>query len=146
MARSLWQPKVTHARFAVGAFSSQQMLTLGNILADSVRARVGIGLNVNDSPAKPLKPGYARQKTIKGRLPQRDWTMTGRTLAALRCVSANENVAIVGFNNPVAGRIAHWNNLKERAFGVSPRDRQALVAAVKATIREARIVRVVRAA
>lgn len=146
MARKQFQPKVSHARFVVGAFSSQQMLTLGNILADSNRNRIGNGLNAQDVPARPLGPVYAKAKATKGRNPQRDWTMSGRTLAALRCLSANENVAVVGFNNPIANRIAHWNNLKERAFGVSPRDRQTIVAAVKATVHEARVVSVVKVA
>lgn len=122
------------------------MLTLGNVLADSNRARIGQGINAADMPAKALKPGYAQAKAKKGRNPVRDWNMTGRTLAALQCLAANENRALIGFKNPIAARIAHWNNLKERSFGVSPQDRKTIVAAVNATAREARIVRVVRVA
>ena len=55
MARSSWQPKISHARFVVGAFTSDQMYTLGGILADANRIRIGRGLNVADLPAKPLK-------------------------------------------------------------------------------------------
>lgn len=143
MARSAWQPKVSHARFAVGVFTSDQMLTLGNILADKVRTRIRQGLNVADLPSKPLKEKYARFKQIKGRNPERDWTMSGNTLRALQCLAANENRAVVGFNNPVAGRIAHWNNLKERAFGMSPRDSEVITEAVRAVARQSRVVRVV---
>jgi hypothetical protein len=50
----------------------------------------------------------------------------------------------VGFNNPVAGRIAHWNNLKERAFGVSPHDNDVIVGAVRETAQQVRVVRVVK--
>ena len=43
-------------------------------------------------------------------------------------------------------RIAHWNNLRERAFGVSGRDRQTLVAAVYATARQVHFITVRQAA
>jgi hypothetical protein len=143
VARSAWQPKVSHARFVVGAFSSDQMLTLGNILADKVGTRIRQGINASDLPSKPLKDKYAKFKQQKGRNPERDWTMSGNTLRALRCLTADENRATVGFNNPVANRIAHWNNLKERAFAVSPRDHEILVQAVNAVAKQARFVRVV---
>lgn len=146
MARNTWEPKVTHARFVVGAFSSDQMLTLGNILAGSMRDRISRGLNVYDLPAKALNAAYAKGKAAKGRNPVRDWTMSGNTLRALQCIAANENRALISFNNPIAGRIAHWNNIKERAFGVSPRDEATIVAAVIETAKQARIVRVVKAA
>jgi hypothetical protein len=142
----MWQPKVTHARFVVGALSSDQMLSLGNILADTIRDRIGSGLNGADVPGRPLAAKYAEKKARMGKEPIRNWTLTGKTLRSLRCLAANENRALVGFNNPIAGRIAHWNNLKERAFAVSPRNRQVLVAAVSATLRVARVVTVRRAA
>jgi len=48
--------------------------------------------------------------------------------------------------DPNADRVAHVNNLREKQFGVSPKDRQALNAAVLAVLRKTRMVRVVRAA
>jgi hypothetical protein len=166
MATKLWQPQITHARFVVGAFSSEQMATLGNILSDAIKARIQSAMNVYDLPAKPLSDkvkvrrgrdfadysevnfnaprGYATQKRKKGRNPVRDWTNSGRTMQALRMLAASENRAVIGFNNPVAGRIAHWNNLKERAFGVSPSNRQVLMAAMRATMRQSKVVTVSR--
>lgn len=146
MARKSWEPKITRARFVAGPFSSEQMATLGTILADSVRTRILLGLNGNDMPAKPLKESYSRMKIRGNRAPIRDWNLSGRTLLALRMLAANENRAQVGFNNPVANRIAHWNNLRERAFTVSPKDRQTIVAAVRATTKESRVVTVRRIA
>ena len=146
MARRGFQTKVSHARFVVGAFSSDQMNTLAGILRDSMRGRIQQGLNVNDQPGKPLKPKYAKTKGAKGKNPVRDWTMSGNTLRAMAVLSANENRAVIGFNNPIAARVARFNNLRERAFGVSPLDRQVLVAAVNALARQTKIVSVGKAA
>jgi len=107
---------------------------------------------VNDAPAKALKPGrngrrgYADYKRARGLQPIRDWFWTGRTMRSLKVKSASENRAVIGFVDPNADRIAHVNNLREKQFGVSPTDRQALNAAVLAAIRQVPVVRIVRAA
>jgi poly-gamma-glutamate capsule biosynthesis protein CapA/YwtB (metallophosphatase superfamily) len=54
--------------------------------------------------------------------------------------SANENRVVIGFSDPETDGIAHVNNLRERAFGVSPEDRKALTEIVLATLRTKRIV------
>ena len=131
MARK-FQPKLSHARYVVGAFSTDQMATLAGILRDSMRVRIQGGMNVNDQPAKALKPGYAKFKQRKGGLPMRDWTMSGQTLRCMAVLSANENRAVIGFNNPIAARVAHFNQMRERQFGVASSDRQILVSAVNA--------------
>jgi hypothetical protein len=146
MPRSGFHTKVSHARFVVGPFSSDQMNTLAGILRDSMRGRIQLGLNCNDQPSKTLNPKYAKGKQAKGKQPIRDWTMSGNTVRAMAVLSANENRAVIGFNNPIAARIARFNNLRERAFGVSPHDRQILVAAVNATARQSKIVTVRKAA
>ncbi len=79
-------------------------------------------------------------------MPIRDWVWTGRTMRSLKVKSANENQAVVGFVDPTADRVAHVNNLREKQFGVSPKDRQMLNAAVLAVLRQARAIRVRRAA
>jgi poly-gamma-glutamate capsule biosynthesis protein CapA/YwtB (metallophosphatase superfamily) len=93
-----------------------------------------------------LKPGYEKQKTRRGLAPVRDWTWRGRTLRSLSVKSANENHVVIGFSDPEADGIAHVNNLRERAFGVSPGDRNALTEIVLATLRSKRIVRFQRVA
>jgi hypothetical protein len=60
--------------------------------------------------------------------------------------SASENRVVVGFVDPNADRIGNVNNLRERQFGVSSRDRFALNAMVLAVLRQVRVVRVARAA
>jgi hypothetical protein len=144
--------KITRARFVLGPFTSEDMLSIANTLRDSIAGRIGKGLNVNDAPAKELKPGrpgrrgYPDYKKARGLQPIRDWFWTGRTMRSLKVRSANENQAVIGFVDPNADRIAHVNNLREKQFGVSPNDRSALNAAVLAVLRQARVIRVRRAA
>jgi hypothetical protein len=144
--------KVTRARFMLGPFSSEDMLSVANTLRDSIAGRIGEGLNVNDAPAKALKPGrngrrgYPDYKRARGLQPIRDWFWTGRTMRSLKVKSASENRAVIGFVDPNADRIAHVNNLRNRQFGVSPKDRAALAAAVLAVLRKAPVVRAARAA
>ena len=45
-----------------------------------------------------------------------------------------------------ADAVAHVNNLREKAFGVSPKDREALNAVVRAVLRTARVISVRKAA
>ena len=124
------------------------MLTIGNVVVESIKDRLHKGLNINDQPAKPLKPGrngkrgYPDYKAARGLQPFRDWFWTGRTLRSLKVKSASENRCVIGFVDPNADRIAHVNNLRERAFGVSPKDRQAMVAIIKAVLRKARVIQV----
>src|ERR1019366_3702087 len=130
MARKAFSTAISHARFVVGPFSSDAMATLAGILRDSMRERIGKAMNANDQVSKSLSPSYAKRKVTKGKNPVRDWNMSGNTLRSMAVLTANENRAVIGFNNPIAGRIAHFNQLRERAFSVSPMDRRTLVAAV----------------
>jgi integrase len=97
-------------------------------------------------PGRNGKRGYPDYKAARGLQPFRDWFWTGRTIRSLKVKSASENRCVIGFIDPNADRIAHVNNLRERAFGISPRDRQAMVAVIRAVLRTARVVRVARAA
>jgi hypothetical protein len=147
-----FQAKITRARFVLGPFTSEDMLDIGNVVVESIKDRLHKGLNINDLPAKPLKPGrngkrgYPDYKAARGLQPFRDWSWTGRTLRSLKVKSASENRCIIGFIDPHADRVAHVNNLRERAFGVSPKDRQAMVAVIKAVLRKSRVIQVRRAA
>ena len=147
-----FQTKITRARFVLGPFAAEDMQTIGGVLVDSISTRIRKAFNVNDAPAKPLKPGrsgrrgYPDYKAARGLMPIRDWVWTGRTMRSLKVKSANENAATIGFVDPNADRIAHVNNLRERQFGISPKDRSALNAAVLAVLRQARVIRIKRAA
>ena len=147
-----FQTKITRARFVLGPFTSEDMLEIGSVVVESIKDRLHKGLNINDQPAKPLKPGrngkrgYPDYKAARGLQPFRDWFWTGRTLRSLKVKSASENRCVIGFVDPNADRIAHVNNIRERAFGVSPKDRQAMVAVIKAVLRKARVIQVRKAA
>lgn len=136
----------------VGPFSPEQMLGIGQVLADSILARIRHGVTVDDAPARPLKPGkpgrrgYPDYKIARGLQPIRDWTWRGRTLRSLKVKSVNENRAVIGFVDPQSDAIAHINNLRERQFGVSPADSRAVIAAVRETSRQHRVVRTIQVA
>ncbi len=147
-----FQTKITRARWVLGPFTAEDMQTIGNVLVDSISARIRKAVNVNDAAARPLKPGrnghrgYPEYKAARGLQPFRDWFWTGRTMRSLKVKSASENRVVIGFVDPNADRIAHVNNLRERQFGVSPRDRLALNAIVLAVLKQERVVRVAKAA
>ena len=133
-------------------FTAEDMHTIGGVLVDSISARIRKAVNADDDPAKVLKPGrngrggYPDYRAARGLQATRDWVWTGRTMRSLKVKSASENRVAIGFVDPTADRIAHVNNLRERQFGVSPKDRLALNAIVLAVLRRARVVRVKRAA
>jgi len=147
-----FQAKITRARFVLGPFSAEQMQTIGNVMRDTIAERIQSGINCNDGRAKPLKPGrngkrgYPDYKIARGIPGIRNWIWTGRTMRSLKVKAVSENRVTIGFVDPQADAIAHYNNRREKQFGVSPKDRMALGKIVMAVLRQARIVRVKRAA
>lgn len=159
-----FQTKITRARFVLGRFSSEQMQAIGQVGADSIIDRIRSGKNANDAPSKPLSMKYREKKYPNGRIrfgadqgyraykvkrglpPVRDWKLTGWTLGSLKVKSASENRVVVGFINSRADTVAHINNQRERAFGLSPNDNRGLRSAVAATAKQVRVVRTVKVA
>ena len=148
-----FQTKITRARFVVGPFSSEAMATIGQVVVDdAILPRIRRAVNVEDAPARALKPGrpgrrgYPDYKRARGLQPVRDWTWTGHTLRALKVKSANENRVVIGFIDPRSDAIAHANNRRERMFGLSPSDMHVVESVVAAMAREQHVVRVMRAA
>lgn len=113
------KPKITRARFVISALSSGQMVRLGSIAAASIKDRLSRGENVSDAPAKPLTVGYARRKSKRAPPALRNWKFTGRTLRSMQVLSANENRARIGFSDPIANMRAVVQNRRERQFGLS---------------------------
>jgi hypothetical protein len=141
-----FQTKISKARFVLGPFSAEQMQRIGQAGLDSIAARIHRGENCDDSAAKPLKPGrvtsrgnqapgYPDYKMRRGLQPIRDWMWTGRTMRSLKVKRADENRATIGFIDLRSDTIAHINNRREKQFGVSPKDRAAVNAAVLAELR-----------
>ena len=137
-----FQTKISRARFVLGPFTAEQMQSIGNVMLDTISSRIRRGMNCNDAPAKPLKPGrgghrgYPDYKSGRGLQPIRDWFWRGRTMRSLAVKSVSENRAVIGFTDPQADRIAHFNNRREKQFGVSPKDRSVLGQVVRAVFRQ----------
>ncbi len=137
MARSTFKTQITRARFVVSPFTAEQMVEIGQLCVDSIKARLARAENVYDQPAAPLKErrpgrGYKSYKSRKAPPAVRNWKLTGRTLRAMRVLRAKENRAVIGFSDPVAAMRAAINNRRERQFGVSPANWRDILAAVKA--------------
>ncbi len=137
-----FQTVIKHARFIYSPYTATEMQGFAQVLADSIRTRIQSGQNIYDQAAGPLKPGlpgrrgYPDYKIARGLQPIRDWTWTGHTLRCLKVLTANENRAAIGFldealprRSQTASQIAFYNNRRERQWGVSPRDREAVLAA-----------------
>ena len=138
-----FQTVVRRARFVYSPYTTTEMQGFAQVLADSIRARIQSGQNIFDQGAAPLKPGrpgrrgYPDYKTARGLQPIRDWTWSGHTLRCLKVLTVNENRAAIGFlderlpgRSQTASQIAFYNNRRERQWGVSSRDRQAVLAAM----------------
>ena len=143
MAR--FQTVIKSARFVYSTYTATEMQGFAQVLADSIRARIQSGQNIYDQAATPLRPGqsgrrgYPDYKSARGLKPVRDWTWSGHTLRCLKVLTANENRAAIGFldealpgRRQTASQIAAFNNRREAQWGVSPRDRQAVLAAFQA--------------
>src|ERR1039457_4186895 len=141
MAR--FQTIIRSARFVYSPYTATEMQGFAQVLADSIRARIQGGQNTYAQAAAPLKPGqsgrrgYPDYKTARGLQPIRDWTWSGHTLRCLKVLTVNENRAAIGFlderlpgRSQSASQISCYNNQRERQWGVSPGDRQALLAAM----------------
>jgi hypothetical protein len=141
--RQRFQTVVRRARFVYSPYTADEMQGFGQLLADTIRARIQSGQNIYDQAAAPLKPGkpgrrgYPDNKSARGLQPIRDWTWSGHTMRCLKVLTVNENRAVLGFldeampgRGQTASQIAFWNNQRERMWGVSPRDRAAVVAAI----------------
>ena len=140
MAR--FQTVIKRARFVYSPYTANEMQGFAQVLADSIRVRIQSGRNIYDQAAAPLKPGrsgrrgYPEYKAARGLSPIRDWTWSGHTLRCLKVLTANENRAAIGFldealpgRRMTASQIAFFNNRREAQWGVSPRDRQVVLAA-----------------
>jgi hypothetical protein len=134
---------IRRARFVYSPYTAYEMQGFAQVLADSIRARIHSGRNIYDQAAAPLKPGprggrgYPDFKVAHGLQGIRDWTWTGHTLRCLKVLTANENRAVIGFldealpgRSQTASQITFWNNQRERQWGVSPNDRQTVLAAM----------------
>jgi hypothetical protein len=134
------------ARFVVTQFPAERMRVIAENVRASIMDRIAQGLDVNDQPAAPLSTSYAKFKARKGLAPIRDWKLTGQTLGHLKVLTAEPNRAKIGFLpgvrwGSVRGKaekrrlsiqeVVGFLQRKHRQFGLSPRDREAFINAIR---------------
>lgn len=117
---------IKKSRFVVSGFDIARMQSIGTAMTEAIVRRIQSGTNVNDQPALPLRPKYARLKERKTGKQVRDWTLTGRTMRSLKLLTVSATKAVIGFTDPVANQRAALNNRIDRAFGISPNERDLL--------------------
>jgi hypothetical protein len=154
---AFFETKIRHATLTFSPFSSESMMTIGQVVLDHIRERIQSVQDVTDSRAKPLKETYAEEKR-KGRyvamggarkytgLPYRDWTLRGRTLQSCKVKSASEDRVTIGPTLAETTMIILVRNRLDHMWGMSPSDYEALYAAVRQTLLRVKAVRLVKAA
>ena len=135
------------ARFVYRPISAEQMAVIGNLVVADVVSRIRKARNVEDAPAKPLKPGrngkrgYPDWKAAHGLQPVRDLFWRGLTLRSIRVISAMSNEVRIGFDNPQAAGIAYINQSREPMFWFSPTNLTHIHDLVKQTVLTTELVR-----
>jgi hypothetical protein len=110
------------ALFEVPGFSTEQMRGFGVAIIDTMKERLATGVNVLDSPAKPLSKGYAKLKQRRGAAPIRNLRLSGRTIAAMSVLNASSNSVTVGFADAEAFKRALFSQDIDPMFGLSPKN------------------------
>lgn len=138
---SRFQTKIIKRRVRIDVVGVQPdaIIRIGNALTGSIIERLLRAEDVHDAPAPPLKArivngkdtGYAGRKARKAPPAIRNWRFTGRTHRSMKVLRAEINKGVIGFTDAVTNRRAYLNNRRWRQFGVSPRDREALVNAIR---------------
>lgn len=140
MSSRLFQTKIVHHELTLSPFSSEQMADIGTVVLRSITDRIREAKDVTDSPAKPLVERYARRKIQRGRAPVRDWLWRGLTLGSLKVKRASQDMVTIGPVNTQAEMIVATQNARQKQWGFSPKDNEAMRAVVLATLRQPRVV------
>jgi hypothetical protein len=150
---AFFEMRVQEIKVTLSPFTSSEMATIGQIVLDHIRSRIQSVTDVTDSRARPLTDNYAEQKRV-GRLvalggprkytglPYRDWTLRGRTLGSLKVKYASQERVTIGPTSEESNKIIVARNRKDKMWGMSPSDGEALHAAIMATLRQSPVVRV----
>ncbi len=74
-------------------FRQRDMYEIGNAGLEAVKARLAAALGPNDSPAKPLRVSYARQKSKRHLGNRRNLRFTGKMLDNLKIRTVSDKMA-----------------------------------------------------
>ena len=113
------------------AFSEEQMRVLGETDVSAQLSRIHEARNVDDEPAKPLTPIWAKVKAKKGLPPVRDLHYSGAMLSSLGVKEAEQNVAVVSVSEAEKPKLAA-NQRIDRMFGLAHSDREEVVKEARA--------------
>lgn len=80
------------------------------------------GLDAQDRPVKPLAEKYKRRKQRLGKRPVRDMRLTGNMMGALATTELSDREFAVGFRGATPKKKAHFRQLFDGFFGISPGD------------------------
>lgn len=151
----IFEARIQTIKFTFSPLSSVSMMTIGQVVRDHIVWRIKQHQDVNDSQARPLTERYKQEK-LRGRYvalggPRkfkgtefRDWTLRGRTLDAVRVKSASQERVTIGPTSPETAKIIASRDKKDHMWGVSPSDRDTMVAVVYETLRTVSVARVVK--
>ncbi len=112
-------------RIVVPGFSAEQMRLVGEAARAAEAERWSKGLNLRDSPAKPLQEKYRRRKSVSGRSGRsslRDLNFSGAMSAARQVTTAVQNRVVLSFTSGPAQLKANVNQKREPQIGLSPMD------------------------
>ena len=130
----VWQKK--QLRLDLLNFRQNQMYKIGSVGVGAVKSRLSAALGPADSPAKPLKKGYAIRKTRLGLGNRRNLTLSGAMLSNLMVRTVSENRAKAALSTR-KDRIKAWANQKiEQWLVFSPRNKAAVVDATQKVFAE----------
>jgi hypothetical protein len=150
---AFFETRIRHLKLTYSPFSSESMMTIGQVVLDHMVARIQSVTDNTDGAAKPLKEAYAKEK-VKGRhvalggpriyrgLPVRDWTLRGRTLQSCKVKFASEDRVTIGPTMNETAMIILARNRTDKMWGIAPSDREALLAIIRATLLRVKAVRV----
>jgi len=152
---AMFQAKITHSTLTFSPFTSESMMTIGQVALDHMKQRIQSVSNNEDNQARPLKETYAQEK-LKGRrvamsgpriyrgLPVRDWTLRGWTLQSCKVKVASEERVVIGPTTQQASMIILTRNKLDKMWGLSPSDKQAMYAVIREILVRVKSVRVIK--
>ena len=118
------------------SFAQSQMFKVGNVGVAAVKNRLGAAQGPNDGPAKPLTKRYAIWKTKLGKGNRRNLTLTGDMLRNFQVRTVSENKAKASTSTR-KDRVKAWiTNKIEPWITFSPKNRTAVLGAMKRVLQE----------
>lgn len=115
--------EIQRALIPVPSFTESDLQDLAHEALGLESARVSLGINAHDQPAKPLSKAYEKSKVKQGGKPIRDLHLTGDMMGARGITEIGEKSVEIGFNDGLQYAKAAHNEQIEPMLGPSPHDK-----------------------